>query len=103
MLRRASAPYRGERSDDLRKLKPHDDADATVVAHLPGHGRHAGALGALLVETPSGARFRLGTGFSDAQRRDPPPLGAQVTYRYAGLHEASGLPRFATFLRVRAD
>ena len=103
MLRRASAPYRGERSDDLLKLKPHDDADATVVAHLPGRGRHAGTLGALLVETPSGARFRLGTGFSDAQRRDPPPVGAQVTYRYAGVHEASGLPRFATFLRVRAD
>ena len=103
MLHRGGAPYRGERSDDLLKLKPHDDAEATVVAHLPGRGRHAGALGALLVETPAGARFRLGTGFSDAQRRDPPPVGAQVTYRHAGLHEPSGLPRFASFLRVRAD
>ena len=103
MLHRGASPDRGERSDDLLKLQPHDDAEATVVGHLPGHGRHTGALGALLVETPAGARFRLGTGFSDAQRRDPPPLGAQVTYRYIGLHEASGLPRFASFLRVRAD
>ena len=103
MLHRGSSLYRGERSDDLLKLKPHDDAEATVVAHLPGRGRHAGALGALLVETPAGARFRLGTGFSDAQRHDPPPVGTQVTYRFIGLHEASGLPRFASFLRVRAD
>jgi hypothetical protein len=29
-------------------------------------------------------------------------VGAWVTYRFRGLH-ASGLPRFASFLRVRDD
>ena len=42
-------------------------------------------------------------GFSDAQRANPPPVGAWVTYRFRGLHQDSGLPRFASFLRVRAD
>jgi DNA ligase 1 len=102
MLHRGSSLYRAERNDDLLKLKPYQDAEATVVAHLPGKGKHAGVLGALLVETPVGLRFSLGTGFSDAERRDPPPVGSQVTYRYVALGPG-GMPRFASFLRVRTD
>ncbi len=103
MLHRGASLYRAGRGDDLLKLKLHDDAEARVVGHLPGTGRHAGRLGALLVETPQGQRFRLGTGLSDAQREQPPPLGSWVTYRYRGLHAGSGLPRFASFVRVRSD
>jgi DNA ligase-1 len=102
MLHRGSSLYRAERSDDLIKLKPHDDAEGTVVTHLPGKGRHAGRMGALLLQLPSGQRFRVGTGFTDADRDDPPPIGSTVTYRYRGLHD-SGLPRFASFLRVRRE
>jgi len=75
------------------------DAEAVVVGHEPGTGRFAGQLGALQVQTPEGLRFKLGTGFSEAQRRDPPPVGATVTYRYRDL-TPSGKPRFASFLRV---
>ncbi len=100
MLRRGSSLYRGERSDDLLKLKPHLDAEATVIAHLPGQGKYHGLLGALWVETPEGRRFRIGSGLRDADRRQPPPIGGIVTYRYRG-HHPGGLPRFATFLRVR--
>ena len=103
MLRRGASLHRAGRGDDLLKFKSHDDAEARVVAHLPGKGKHAGRLGALLVETPEGKRFALGTGFTDAQRADPPPVGSWVTYRYRGLHQKSGLPRFASFMRVRAD
>jgi DNA ligase-1 len=39
------------------------------------------------------------TGFSDAQRRDPPAAGSVVTYCYRDL-TATGLPRFASFLRL---
>jgi DNA ligase-1 len=103
MLHRAASHYQAGRSDDLLKLKPYLDAEARVIAHLPGKGKHQGVLGALLVETAAGLRFRLGTGFSDAERRNPPALGSWVTYRYIGLNEGSGIPRFATFLRVRED
>ena len=103
MLRRADAPWQAGRSPHLLKLKPHEDAEARVLAHLPGRGRHAGRLGALLVETPDGRRFRLGSGLKDADRDHPPPVGAWVTYRFRGLHEGSGLPRFATFVRVRQE
>jgi len=102
MLHRGASLYRGERSGDLLKLKPHDDAEARVVAHLPGQGRHAGRMGALLVRTPEGLTFRLGGGFTDAQRADPPPIGSTVTYRFNGT-SATGVPRFARFVRVRDD
>ena len=102
MLHRGNSLYRAERNDDLLKLKPYQDAEATVVGHLPGKGKHAGVLGALVVQTPGGLRFSLGSGFSEAQRRDPPPVGSQVTYRYIAL-SAAGVPRFASFLRLRAE
>ena len=102
MLHLADAPYTTGRSDVLLKVKAWHDAEAVVVAHQPGRGKYAGQLGALRVRSPDGREFELGTGFSDAQRRDPPPVGATVTYRYREL-TASGLPRFASFLRVRID
>ena len=102
MLHRGASLYRAGRSDDLIKVKTHEDTEARVVAHLPGKGRHAGRLGALLVEMPSGQRFRLGAGFSDADRERPPPVGSWVTYRFRGTHNG-GLPRFASFVRERED
>lgn len=100
MLHRADANWTPGRSNALRKLKLVPDEDARVVAHQPGKGRHAGRLGALLLEMPNGQRFALGTGLTDAQRRSPPPVGALVTYRYRD-RTPTGLPRFASFLRVR--
>jgi DNA ligase-1 len=102
MLHRGASLYRAERNDDLLKVKPHADAEAKVVAYLPGKGKHLGRVGALLVEMPDGKRFRLGSGLSDMQRETPPAIGTLVTYRYRGLND-SGIPRFASFLRVRDE
>ena len=102
MLHRGASLYRAGRSDDLIKVKTHEDTEARVIAYLPGKGRHAGRMGALLVEMPSGQRFRLGAGFSDADRERPPPVGSWVTYRFRGTHDG-GLPRFASFVRERED
>ena len=102
MLHLADAPYITGRSDVLLKLKPYLDTEAIVVAHLPGKGKYSGQMGALRLQMPDGRRFNLGTGFSDAERREPPALGSSVTYRYRDL-TSNGLPRFASFLRVRAE
>ena len=102
MLHRADALYHGGRSDDLLKLKPYLDAEAIVIAHIPGKGRLQGMLGALLLKMPDGKQFRLGSGFSTAERQNPPALGATVTYRYQALN-ARGIPRFARYVRVREE
>jgi DNA ligase-1 len=99
MLHRADAFYVTGRSDALLKLKLWQDAEAIVIAHLPGRGKHQGRLGALRVRTADGREFSLGTGFSDAQRQHPPAVGSAITYRYNDL-TAKGLPRFARFWRI---
>ncbi|CAZ89183.1 putative ATP-dependent DNA ligase [Thiomonas arsenitoxydans] len=100
MLHRADAPYQTGRQDVLLKLKPWQDAEATVIGYTPGKGKYAGLTGALNMQMPDGKIFRIGSGLSDALRRNPPPIGAQITYRYQSL-TPSGLPRFARYLRVR--
>jgi DNA ligase-1 len=100
MLHRADAAYETGRSSVLLKLTPWLDAEATVVAHLPGKGKYAGLTGALQMEMPDGRRFALGSGLSDALRRNPPPVGTLITYRYRELTK-NGMPRFPRYLRVR--
>ncbi|MBG9992059.1 MULTISPECIES: DNA ligase [Pseudoalteromonas] len=100
MLHLASAKHSNGRSSALLKLKPYLDAEAIVIAHLPGKGKYQGMLGALRVKTAQGQVFSIGTGFNDAERATPPEIGSAVTYRYHGLTK-NGLPRFASFLRVR--
>ncbi|WP_295957931.1 DNA ligase [Rhodoferax sp.] len=102
VLHRGDALLASPGKGDLLKLKPFDDAEARVVGHVAGKGKYEGMLGALQVETPEGLKFKLGTGFSDAQRRDPPALGTWVSYRFRDVNP-SGIPRFASFLRLRAD
>jgi DNA ligase-1 len=100
VLHRVDAVWAPGRSDALRKLKPEPDEEGIVLARIPGKGKYQGSMGALLLQTPDGHRFALGTGFSDAMRANPPPVGAVVSYRYRD-RTATGLPKFASFLRLR--
>jgi DNA ligase-1 len=100
MLRRGGSRYEGGRSMTLLKVKSFHDAEARVLAHQEGAGRHKGRLGALLVELENGTRFAVGTGFSDAERESPPAVGSLITFRYQELSEA-GVPRFPSYVGVR--
>lgn len=100
VLHLADARYLTGRSDVLLKMKPWADAEGVVIAHQPGKGKYAGVLGALKLRLADGRELLLGSGFTDQQRREPPAVGATVTFRYRDLTR-KGLPRFATFLRER--
>lgn len=102
MLRQPKSKYEVGRSTSLLKVKTFQDAEARVVAHVPGAGKHKGRLGAVVCELPSGETFNIGTGFSDAERKQPPPIGAVVTFRYQELTD-DGIPRFPTWVGVRID
>jgi len=101
ILQRVDLPYIAGRHTGMLKLKPHQDAEATVVGYEAGKGKYLGMTGSLVVVNALGIKFRLGSGLSDLQRRDPPAIGTKVTYRYQG-YTNSGKPRFAVFLRERA-
>jgi DNA ligase-1 len=102
MLRQPESQYEPRRSPTLLKVKPYDDAEATVMAYETGKGKLVGKLGALLVRTDDGREFSIGSGLTNAQRESPPPIGTVITYRFRGL-SAKGMPRFPTYLRVRQD
>ena len=102
MLRQPGSPYESGRSSTLLKVKRFLDAEARVIEHLAGAGRHKGRLGAVLVELPGGIQFSVGSGFTDAERNNPPSIGSMITFRYQELSDR-GCPRFPTFVRVRTD
>lgn len=103
MLQKADAMFSNGRSGNLLKLKPYMDAEARVIAHLPGKGKYKDLLGSLLVRYNSASgealEFKIGSGFSDKVRHNPPPIGSVVTFTYHGFTQR-GVPRFASFLRV---
>ena len=102
MARKPLSRYEAGRSNTLLKVKTFHDAEARVLGHVAGMGRHKGRLGALLVELADGTKFNVGTGFSDREREAPPGIGTLITFRYQELSDG-GVPRFPTYVAVRDD
>jgi DNA ligase-1 len=100
MLHHQGAYYKEGRSNALMKLKQYKDAEAIVITHHAGKGKYTNKLGSLEVRMPSGLTFKVGSGFTDSQRENPPPIGSIITYKYIGK-TTRGVPRFASFLRIR--
>ncbi|RUM36842.1 MAG: DNA ligase [Desulfobulbus sp.] len=104
IVRKADGLYVHGRSSEICKLKSSYDTEAVIVGYRPGAGRNSGRLGALVVELQNNRdiRFKIGTGFTDLQRENPPAIGTIITFKYYGFYP-SGIPRFPSFLRVRED
>lgn len=110
MLRQPGSLYVRTRSDTLLKVKTFYDAEAEVVGHTHGRGKHKGTVGALecssfrffngKVALGAGVLFKVGTGLSDADRRNPPPVGTIITFRFQELTR-DGVPRFPSYVGRR--
>lgn len=103
----------------MLKLKPEDDAEATVIGfkellrNTDTSTRRlenmvcSDALGSLTVVSEQGVEFDIGSGFNDLQRIDywasrKSLLGKKVTYKYQELFP-TGKPRFPVFKGFRND
>ncbi|OEU72724.1 MAG: DNA ligase [Desulfuromonadales bacterium C00003068] len=102
IVRNPNTHYSAGRSGSICKIKPYQDDEAIIIAHLGGQGKNTGYLGSLLVQKADGITFKIGTGFSRSERENPPPIGATITFKYNGLY-SSGIPKFPVFLRIRSD
>ena len=100
MLHHSNAYYKAGRNSALMKLKQYQDDEAIVIGYTQGKGKYLGLLGALKVKTKENIIFKIGSGFSDHERANPPKIGATITYKYNGLTQA-GIPRFARFWREK--
>ena len=99
MLKNPDSAYERKRSFELLKVKKFEDAEAKVIGHQEGTGRCTGMLGALECVEKDGTKFKIGSGFNDAQRRKPPKKGSVVTFKFQGRSKL-GIPRFPIFMRV---
>ena len=114
VVREPNVPYERKRSKNALKYKKFKDAECEVTAINAGTGKYAGIMGSVTCKAlsaagsnsdeqiASGVKFKIGSGFSDRDRANPPKIGSIVTYKYQNL-TAKGLPRFPVFLRVRED
>ena len=102
MLRQPGSKYVAGRSSTLLKVKTFHDAEAVVIGHDAGKGRHKGRLGAIVARLPNGKEFSVGTGFSDKQRETPPAIGSLIQFRYQELSDG-GIPRFPSYVGQRLD
>ncbi len=100
MLQHRNNQYVAGRTNQLLKLKQHQDAEAIVIGYEEGNGKYQGQMGAVWVKTASNETFKIGSGFTDQQRKSPPAIGTTIQYRFNGYTER-GIPRFARFSRVR--
>jgi DNA ligase-1 len=102
MLRGPGSRYERTRSTTLLKVKKFLDAEAVVIGHEAGAGRHKGRVGALVARFGNGKEFRVGTGLKDRERESPPLAGSVITVKYQELTR-DGMPRFPVYVGVRSD
>lgn len=102
VIKNLDAPYVFTRSTTWCKLKEMKDADLPVIGKFEGKGKYKGLLGGLIVRV-FGKPVKVGSGFTDQQRKDfwknTPEV---ITVKYQNLTKAMSL-RFPVFLRVRDD
>jgi len=106
-----------QRTNSSLKVKPRDDAEATVMGYVTGKGKLRGLMGALVVKWDDKI-FEL-SGFTDAERTlseqsyawanegagvpediNCPlfPIGTEVKFSYRGLTD-DGIPNEAVYMR----
>ncbi len=100
VVRDPNAPYIAKRTNRALKVKTFHDTECEIIEHNNGKGKYSGLLGSFTCKMKNDTIFKIGSGFSDALRHNPPKIGTIVTFKYQELTKY-GKPRFPVFLRVR--
>jgi len=100
VVRDPNSLYIAKRTNKALKVKTFYDTECKVIKHIQGHGKFKGMLGSVECKLENGTLFKIGSGFTNKQRINPPPIGSIVTFKYKEFTKY-GKPRFPVFLRVR--
>lgn len=98
VLRDPNTPYQTGRLSSALKVKQHLDSECIVQKILAGKGKYTNKMGSILCQMSNGQPLKIGTGFSDADRENPPSIGSEITFKYYGLSK-KGLPKYPVYLR----
>lgn len=100
VVRNPKSKYESGRSKNILKLKKFKDAECMVVGINGGKGKFSGKMGSITCESLTDKiRFKIGSGFSDKERENPPKIGTIITYKFQN-YTKNGKPRFPVFLRI---
>ncbi len=102
VVRNPATPYQTGRLNSARKVKPYYDAECTVKAILPGKGKYLDKMGSILCQTKRSKYVKIGSGFTDFERQNPPKIGDEITFKYYGFTK-KGKFKYTVFLRVKND
>ena len=100
VVRDGSLNYYTGRTNNALKVKSYIDEECEVVGYNQGQGKYKNILGSLECKMQNNKVIKIGTGFKNEQRENPPKIGAIITFKYYGL-TSKGNPRFPVFLRAR--
>lgn len=101
VIREKNLAYYTGRKKAAMKLKPYQDSECKITQYFKGKGKFEGMVGSFLCQDQN-QRIRIGSGMDENFRKNPPPLGTIITYKFFGRTQ-KGKPRFPTFLRIRKD
>lgn len=101
VVRDSNALYVGKRSSSALKVKSFQDDECVVKGYTKGQGKFEGLVGALLCLW-HGKTLKIGSGLSLEERKNPPLINANITFKYNGLTKY-GHPKFPVFLRIREE
>ena len=100
VVRDPNAAYINKRTSKALKVKSFQDAECEVMKILKGKGKYSGKMGSIECKLSNTTLFKIGSGFSDAQRSNPPKVGTIITFKYKEMTKY-GKPRFPVFLRTK--
>ncbi len=100
VIKNPKLPYFIGRSSQILKVKSFDDMEGEVIDINEGKGKFLGLMGSLTIKLKNAVIFRLGSGFDLEDRKHPPKVGSEVTFKYYGFTK-NNKPKFASFLKVR--
>ncbi len=100
VVRDPNAPYIAKRTSKALKVKSFLDKECKIIGYNRGHGKLKDMMGSLTCQMDNNVTFKIGSGFSLEERKNPPAIGSVVTFKYKEMTKY-GKPRFPVFLRVR--
>ncbi len=100
VVRDPSKLYISKRTSSALKIKSFHDMECKVEGYISGKGKFQGMMGSILCKLSNGINFRIGSGFSNKERANPPLIGDLITFKYQEFTKY-GKPRFPVYLRIK--
>lgn len=101
VVRNPKVLYETGRLSSALKVKKYFDTECTVLEILPGKGKYLGKMGSVLCQTATGKQLKIGSGFKDKDRANPPAIGSKITFKYYGFTKKGNF-KYPVYLRVRS-